>query len=550
MANIVASKYKSDSVNRFIDSFETSDYYIFVSSANRTTAENTLVSENDFLQRTIFGKKVENVHPMIRNYVWSPNLVFDQYDDNEDMTDKRFYTVVFPENSDTSDYRIYKCLSNANGATTISPPNYNPNTLNQIYPTGDGYVWKYMYSLNRIEFEKFNALGYIPVIPDEPETEDFVDSEIDKIIVENVETNQGYDYILGEIDSVVEGPNNTIEKIFLRPGSQTPIESFQNYYSNQYLYITAQFGSDLFVIDSYLYDVNQGLGVVTLKENPTATAPVRPGSAFRIFPQIEIKGDGSGAVAIPQMDGDRIVGIQMIQKGSGYNVVEANVVQPFGFNPNSENTTDVTAVLRPVMSPQGGHGSNIAEELLSRHCLVYAGITREDNEKLPTSNFFSKVGLVKDPEFFYDDTSNTAVSNTEIFETEVVEIFDNRIKVEVESVNNIQIDTLITQVEDGEVVFEARVHDIEVANTVSSVYLSEYNGPYQKYLTTDTPLRPDLPLVTPEGELVNINTINDEAIIEYSQYVQRSGEVYYMNDFTSIERTNNSTEQFKIVLEF
>lgn len=543
MANIVASKYKTDSVNLFIDSSENSDYYIFISSADRTTAENTLVSRNDFLQRTIFGKKVENIHPMIRNFAWTPNIVFDQYDDNIDMSGKRFYTVVVPENSDTADYRIYKCLSNANGSTTIAPPNYNPNTLNQIYPTGDGYVWKYMYSLSRIEFEKFNALGYIPVIPDEIETEDFVDSEVDKIIVENNETNQGYDYIIGKIDSVVEGPNNTINKIFLRPSSETPIESFQNYYSNQYLYVTAQFGSDIFVIDSYLYDVNQGLGVITLKDNPTKTAPVSRNSDFRIFPQIEIKGDGSGAVAIPQMNGDRITGIQMIQKGSGYNTVEANVVQPFGFNPNSETTSDTTAILRPVMSPKGGHGSNIAEELLSRHCLVYAGITREDNENLPTSNLFSKVGLVKDPEFFYEETSNTSILET-------VELFDNRIKVEVESSDNIEIDTLITQSVDGETVFEARVHDIEVANTVHTVYLSEYNGPYKKYLNSDTPLRPNLPLITQNGELVNINTSNGDAIIEYSQYVQRSGDVYYMNDFTPIQRTDSSTEQFKIVLEF
>lgn len=547
MANVVASKYKSDSVNLFINSFENNDYYIFVSSSDRTTAENTLVSQNDFLQRTIFGKKVEDVYPMIRNYVWSPNIVFDQYDDNEDMSDKKFYTIVFPENNDTADYRIYKCISNANGSTTISPPNYNPNTLNQIYPTGDGYVWKYMYSLSALDFERFNALGYIPVIPDETEAENFEDSEIDKIIVENVETNQGYDYVLGEIDSVIEGPNNTVEKILLRPGNQYQIENFQNYYSNQYLYITAQFGSELFVIDSYVYDINKNLGVVTLKNNPALSPPVSPGSTFRIFPQIEIKGDGSGAVAIPEMDGDSIVGIQMLQKGSGYNAVEANVVRPFSFNPNSENTTDVTAILRPVMSPKGGHGSNIAEELLSNHCLVYSEITRENNEVLPTSNFFSEVGLVKNPDFFYDNESNTAMSNTAITE---IDIFDNRIRVEVDSITNLEVDTLVTQIDDGDVVFEARVHDIEVANTANIVYLSEYNGPYEKYLDTDTPFRPELPLVTSGGDIVDINTINGDPLVEYSPYVQRSGEVYYMNDFQPIEKTSNSTEQFKIVLEF
>lgn len=536
MANVVTSKYKTDSVKLFIDSLSTNEYYLFVSSADRTTALNSSVSKTDFLERTIFGKEVEDVYYMIKNNVWQPGVVFDQYDDTADLSDKKFYAVVYPQSDDSGVYRVFKCIYNSNGSTTIAPPNFSTTSTDQVYQTGDGYIWKYMYSMTELEFEKYNALGYLPILPENVYTTTPVEeSQIDQIFVENPFSNQGYDYINGTVDSLQEGAGN-IEKVFIKPSADTPLEAFQNYYSNQSLFVTSGLGSTLYVIDTYLYDSNTGLGIVTLKNSPPLTNIITdPNVFFQIFPQIKIEGDGSGAEAIPVIVNSTIERIQMNKKGVGYTNAKATVVQPFGLDPLADDSTDETAVLRPILSPKGGHGTNTPEELKSSRCLLYTGISATDNLTIPTTNQFSKVGIVRNPEFS-GDSANTAI-----------DVFDNRIRLEVDTTAGLVVDGVLTQSTGGEKTFEGRIHEIAPNNVI---YISEYNGPYQNYTGTDTPLNPDLPLIASQGQLVNINKENGEPQITYSSYVQKTGDVYYMNDFRPIERISDSQEQFKIILEF
>ena len=77
---------------------------------------------------------------------------------------------------------------------------------------------------------------------------------------------------------------------------------------------------------------------------------------------------------------------------------------------------------------------------------------------------------------------------------------------------------------------------------------------------SDISLNINLPIRSADNQILNINTDNDpEYPIEYdidypgfsiSPYVQRTGEVYYMNSFFPITRTEESRERFKILLEF
>jgi hypothetical protein len=77
---------------------------------------------------------------------------------------------------------------------------------------------------------------------------------------------------------------------------------------------------------------------------------------------------------------------------------------------------------------------------------------------------------------------------------------------------------------------------------------------------SDISLNINLPIRSSQNQILSINTDNDPAYppeydISYpgfsiSPYVQRTGEVYYMNNFFPITRTEESREQFKILLEF
>lgn len=99
------------------------------------------------IYRDDYGKIIPNqTNPNIVQYV--QGLKFENH-----LYETNFYVV-------TSEYKIYKCLSNNyNNPSTIEPSSITsaPFTL------ADGYVWKYMYSINANDFEKFKSDEYIPV---------------------------------------------------------------------------------------------------------------------------------------------------------------------------------------------------------------------------------------------------------------------------------------------------------------------------------------------------------------------------------------------------
>jgi len=189
MANIITSKFRSDSVRFFLNDLQNNDYYLHVSSAVRTTAVNSLFSQTDFLEKTIFGKKIdseENFFYMIKNYPWQSGLVFDQYDDREDLADKRYYAVVYPQDEDIDNYKVYKCLFNNYGSPSQFSPNYNVAQTDQIYSMGDGYIWKFMYEIGVSDFDKYNTIGYIPITSDTlVANADFTSSTVEEIVVTN-----------------------------------------------------------------------------------------------------------------------------------------------------------------------------------------------------------------------------------------------------------------------------------------------------------------------------------------------------------------------------
>jgi hypothetical protein len=76
--------------------------------------------------------------------------------------------------------------------------------------------------------------------------------------------------------------------------------------------------------------------------------------------------------------------------------------------------------------------------------MVYSEITDIDNTIIPTSNTYTKIGLVKDPSFI---TSN-------------VEIFDNRLKLELSS-DILAVGETVTQVYENNTSFMAEVHEVD-----------------------------------------------------------------------------------------
>jgi hypothetical protein len=546
MAEILSNSLKSDTTRLFLSDINSNqDFYMFVSSVDTFDPNDTLVSKMSFKEKTLFGKKIasSDIHFCIPYYPWQVGQVYTEYDDTVDLEGKNFYAVVGPTQNDTGDYRIYKCLDNNNGSTVSNPPNYNSTTTNQLYKTADGYVWKYMYRLSDLEFEAYNALGFIPVVGMTAnnaviQPSDAGGSTISDVIVSNPTINNGYTIEEGRLNASPTG-----DKLSIVADSGYNFSPITNYYTGQYIYTTNSNGvSRLFEITYYFYDSNTdeieirvGVDLITGAAGPTL-AGVSNNASITIFPKVEIKGDGTGAVAIPNIVDGQIVNITILQQGSGYHNVTAQIIDPvFDFDPEDATTTDIRAIVRAVMSPDGGHGTNLIDEFKCKNFSLYGYISAADNTNIGAVNTYSAVGVVRTPSF-----ANTAP-----------DVFDNRIAVVTNDYAKVTANNTITQLNtDNEIIFSARVHEVD--ETANTIYLAEYMGPYQNYANTgngDISLDITLPFRNETGQVISINTpIADN--ITVSNYIQRTGEVYFMEDFFPLARTDLSREEFKFVLEF
>ena len=117
-------------------------------------------------------------------------------------------------------------------------------------------------------------------------------------------------------------------------------------------------------------------------------------SVFDIGPKITISGDGSGAIAIANINtsANSISKIEMVTVGSGYSYADITI---------SSNTTGTitSASLTPIISPPGGHGSDVKNELVAKFVGVSATFANNESGTIPTTNDYRKIGLLKDPLF-------------------------------------------------------------------------------------------------------------------------------------------------------
>jgi hypothetical protein len=654
MPEILSNNFNQDINKLFIaDAKANDDYYMFVSSIGGITPADSASSQNEFLEKTLFAKRIaeKDINFMVKYYPWQRGVVYEEYDDITDLDSTKFYAVVGPNDNDTGDYRIYKCLNNNERADASSPPTFDSANLNQIYETADGYVWKYMYRLTTLQFEAYNALGYIPIDPDATiEPAAVYGGGISEIQVTNADSNQGYIEKNGVIEIAYgrTGGYNVHGLVGLQidPREQD-WSNIDNYYVGQFLYVTNQSSSvtNLFKIE--YYKANTSTGKVEIRvngeianptrgsvEGATAASPVvitatdhglvdgQPitfnnvggmtelnvnrstgtpifyvdsltadtfalrstpnlstplnGGAFtaytsggtweavtdffvcgakanancKVFPRVEVLGDGVGAVAIPELDNGTINKVILLNKGSGYNTAIANVIDPaVDFIPENDTSTDVRATIRPVIEPKGGHGYNLIDELRCKHLSMYGYITAEDNTRIGFTNTYGCIGIVKSPTFrtVTSGTWRSGQANTAADPN----IFDNRIAITTDDYAKLTANSVISQVDvNNDVIFTAQVHEID--STSNTIFLAEYMGPYRNNELVgngDTSFNPELAITSNTGQRITINNPIEDNVV-YSDYIQRTGEVYFMEDFFPLSRTDLSREEFKFVLEF
>ena len=509
--------------NYYLENLQQNNFWIFGSHSadeSKPSSLNADQVQQEFIDKTVFGIAVEpeDMSFMLPISVWRQSTVYVPYDDTALLKDKKFYVVVEPE-IEGGDYHIYKCISNAGNAPSLNKPEYVEDIENGIYELADGYVWKYMSSTPFTLFRRFTARGLMPLIRT-ASVEDVANDGLYSTLVENPTLNVGYELIAGSVENFDSTSSTVLINAPVRLRSSDGVavsdnQSFDfstpNFYVGRTLYVrrneeSSEIQAQAFIIVAS--GIQNGMPFIQTQSNTFIEA----GDIVQIVPTIEIRGNGTGATAIARFQDDNIKSVTMLSYGSGYTRAVAEVVDPSQAFDVEQGAT--RAILRPIISPQGGHGTNTLQELKCKHIGIAKGISSLNGSAIPTTGTYSKVGLVKNPTFADGFDSGT---------------FDNRIKIVADTtVFGAAAGQKITQ---GAV--EGTIHELDD----DTIFISDYKGPYSETFVTGLSL--DI-----ESGGIDINTI------EYSPFEGDVADVLFISDSTPIQRTDDKVEQIRLIIDF
>ena len=197
MSAIITDQFRILNANNFVESVENTNnsYYVFVGLPNpagtsslvgygRSSDWNTITPAptDSFSYRahtgdtSMFGKKVSsaNIRRIIRRIDWVAGNRYEIYRDDYSVDnpspltkanrlyDANFYVL-------NSDFKVYICIDNGStGANPLGNVSQDEPTFTDLEPSkagnsGDGYVWKYLFTVAPSDIIKFDSTEFITV---------------------------------------------------------------------------------------------------------------------------------------------------------------------------------------------------------------------------------------------------------------------------------------------------------------------------------------------------------------------------------------------------
>ena len=193
MAAIVTDQFRLSNANNFVNSVEdpTNSYYVFTSLPNpssvgfgRTSTWNsnipTPIDDIDYINHyhdnILFGQSINasNVRRLIRKVTWSIGTRYEMYrhdysilnpspiTNSYRLYDANYYVI-------SSNYNVYICIDNgSSGINTTGNASQDEPTFTDLEPSpagssGDGYLWKYLFTVSPSDIIKFDSTQYVTV---------------------------------------------------------------------------------------------------------------------------------------------------------------------------------------------------------------------------------------------------------------------------------------------------------------------------------------------------------------------------------------------------
>lgn len=402
---LVTSKFHVESAGHFVQSVDTGDAAYFVFAAKHTpylpddatlTQPNNSVQSStlDIFDNLIFGKRVtsSDVEMMVKRTEWTSGTTYSMYTHVDgDLFDKDFYVWTLSG----TNYNLYKCLSNG---TSPLYPNGRPST---VEPSGmdwdpiesplDGYLWKYMGTTPSSVFDKFKTTTYAPFLPNTAIVANSKPGTIEYIRIDDA--GLGYNnYFTGSFrsDDIRLGGVDTIY------GLLDTASSINDYYQGCVIKVTSGAAAGEYrEIINYAFEAGKKKIFLESRfdNNPG------PNDTYEIYPLLYVFGDGSetaNCIARAIIDsgaGNSVSSVEILNTGQHIRSAQAALIL--------KDVVGVTAnaVLTPIISPPGGHGSRPYHELAASRVCVSVKFDKSESGYIPATNDFRTVGIIKDPLF-------------------------------------------------------------------------------------------------------------------------------------------------------
>jgi len=224
MAAIITDQIRILSARNFLAGVTTTtnSYYSFMGLPNSSDIQSdwdnnppspidSFNDENNFWETIIALKKISSgdVKLVVPKNTWNSGNTYDMYRHDYSVSNTApvsgatslYGASYFVLNSD---YRVYICLQNGNtpetpnGSPSLDEPKFTDLEPRTAGSSGDGYIWKYLYTINPSDIVKFDSTNYIPV-PDDWETsstnsavrDNAVDGSIKTVVVSSRGTSLG-----------------------------------------------------------------------------------------------------------------------------------------------------------------------------------------------------------------------------------------------------------------------------------------------------------------------------------------------------------------------
>ena len=192
MAAIITDQIRILNAKNFVSGITSSSnsYYSFIGlpnpadyqddwDSNPPAPKDNFSQENDYWDTMVALKKINSgdVRQVIPKRTWTSGTTYDMYRHDYSVTNtaavsgatnlySAFYYVM------NSDFRIYACLQNGtdpnnpNGKPSLDEPTFTDLEPRSAGSSGDGYIWKYLYTIKPNEVVKFESTDFMPVPAD------------------------------------------------------------------------------------------------------------------------------------------------------------------------------------------------------------------------------------------------------------------------------------------------------------------------------------------------------------------------------------------------